>query len=190
MAKKQKPILKASDIQAKWAAEAKGQVWSPTDTITALGAQNDELVTQNSKYEKQITELMKRLEARQSSVSNLRDLLDTIMKEYGIKAAFEPLIKMACEKYSDDHVNAALAGQYVLNNDQRIKIWTEILSYQIPKLKAIEMSGQTDQTVTVIVRRFGDGSQQPVMRNVTPQAAPVVVDEAASAASDVKIRRF
>jgi hypothetical protein len=57
-----------------------------------------------------------------------------------------------------DHPVEAARGQLVCTTDQRIKIWTEILQYQMPKLKAVEVSGQVDNTITVIVRRFGEDS--------------------------------
>lgn len=42
-----------------------------------------------------------------------------------------------------------------VDTDQKIKILTELLSYQIPKLKSVETKGQVDHKVTVTIRRYG-----------------------------------
>jgi hypothetical protein len=104
--------------------------------------------------------------------TQLRIELDNILKKNGINAAFEPLVELALERYPKDFSVANLAGQLVCSVDQRIKIWTELLSYQLPKLKAIEVAGQVDHSLTVVIRRFGGDTL--LERNVTPQAATEV----------------
>lgn len=102
--------------------------------------------------------------------SQLRIALDTILRKNGINAAFEPLVELALERYSPGH---PMAGQLVCSVDQRIKIWTELLSYQLPKLKAMEIAGQVDHSLTVVIRRFGGDAV--VERNVTPPATEVPI---------------
>lgn len=184
-----KTILKAADIQAKWAKEAKGEVWLPTDTIFAQEGQIKELVSQNTAYEKQLEQMTRRLDQSTGGTASLKAHLDTILKKWGIQAAFEPLIEMATALYPADYPIETLRGEFKLNADQRIKVWTEILSYQLPKLKAMEVSGTVDSSITVVVRRFGGDAV--IERDVTPPVVQKIVDvEAKSEGPDVKVKKF
>lgn len=158
-----KKIMTAAQIQALWKEEAKGEPWTPSDTITRLLGENNKLAihkkreeTERERLEAEVERLQVRLDRAKTSSACIREYLDETLAKHGIKAAFEPLIAMATERYPEDFSVEALQGEFKLDADQRIKIWTEILSYQMPKLKAMEVSGTIDNSISVIVRRFGD----------------------------------
>lgn len=158
MAATTKKIITAEEIKAGLAMQSKGEQWLPSKQIETLTKNNKELELDLKEQAKQIEKLQDKLSKQKGSSASIRDFLDTTLKKYGITAAFEPLIEMATERYPDDFTVEALRGQFVLDPDQRIKIWTEILSYQLPKLKAMEVSGHVDNSLTVFVKRYTGGS--------------------------------
>lgn len=162
-------VITAEQIKESWDAQRQGK--KPTNLDELLAAKRSE-----EKLKKEKAEL-KLAVAKLESVgpTALRAKLDDILKGYGITAAFEPLVELAMERYPADYPVLTMAGQLVCSVDQRIKIWTELLSYQLPKLKAIEVAGQVDHSLTVVIRRFGGDSV--IERNVTPPTVdvPVVV---------------
>ena len=163
----------------------------PTVAKTEIQETRAKLVTadaERARLEQQVEELAKKLQKQNTSTNALREWLNEHLNKHGIKAAFEPLIEMAIERYPQDYVVPELRGMFKLDADQRIKIWTEILSYQLPKLKAIEVGGQVDMGLTVIVRRFG-GGDAVIERQVTPAAIPVQA-EVTPEIPGVSVRKF
>lgn len=86
------------------------------------------------------------IEKKKASPVEMRRQLGEILEKYGIEPA-EELIKLATEVDGN--------GKLVATRSERTKIWTEILQYRMPKLKSVEMSGTVDNTITVVVRKFG-----------------------------------
>lgn len=153
--RQKKHVLTATEIQQKWEAEEKGLPWPPPAELSVLRNEKEELRKKVMMLENKVAS---------SSVSALRAKLDEMLAKFGIQAAFEPLIEIALERYPDTH--PTLGGQLVCSVDQRIKIWTELLSYQLPKLKAVEMAGQVDHSLTVIIKRFGGGEDQRLVQQM------------------------
>jgi hypothetical protein len=83
---------------------------------------------------------------RKLNPAELRKSLEAILEAHGVEPA-EELIKMATERNEQ--------GQLILPPGERLRIWSELLQYRMPKLKSTEMSGQIDHTITVVVRKFG-----------------------------------
>ena len=179
-------IITAAEINAQKEAAKNNQ---PLPQAAELGLLRNEKVDL-TKQNEALTTKVKMLEATRdaNSPSRLRQMLDGILTKNGINAAFEPLVELALERWPDDH--PTFAGQLVCSVDQRIKIWTELLSYQLPKLKAIEMAGQVDHSLTVVIRRFGEGDAI-IERAAQPQQAidiPVTVKEEKNDA--VRVKKF
>lgn len=99
---------------------------------------------------------------------NLKTLLDELFKRHGVEPA-EELVRMATERDA--------LGNFILTIDQRIKIWSDLLSYRMPRLKAMEVSGQLDHSLTVIVRKFGEGDM------LIERARPIEIVELGSGKS-------
>lgn len=168
MAKKKeaKPVITADEIKKHWEAEKAGIPNVHMKQLLEARTAEFALI----KEKRDLEDKVRKLEAHTPTA--LRQELDRILKTHGINAAFEPLVALAMERHPLEH--PTMAGQFVCSVDQRIKIWTELLSYQLPKLKAIEMAGQVDHSLTVVIRRFGGDAV--VERNVTPpEPAPVEV---------------
>lgn len=73
------------------------------------------------------------------STSELRQVLDAAIEETGI----EPICEM---------LRMVRAGE--LTMDQKIKILSEVNSYRMPKLKAVEVKGDIDLSITVNVKHY------------------------------------
>lgn len=180
------PVISAEGIKEIWEAEKKGK--TPPALLQLMESQRSEQTLQQEK--EKLEDKVRRLEAY--SPTALRMQLDAILKKYGITAAFEPLIEIAMERYPDTH--SLMGGQLVCSIDQRIKIWTELLGYQLPKLKAIEMAGQVDHSLTVIIKRFGDdnGNGRNIEKIVSD--TPVTVDVPSKVEHDlpkgVSVKKF
>lgn len=160
MGKSKTVVVSAADIQAQWAQEANNPRQLPSETIIKQQRAIGELAHENNSIKKQLEKALDKLDKSKGGSASLREHLDSILAKHGIKAAFEPLIAMAMEQWpKDEHTPQVLWGQFKLEADQRIKIWCEILSYQLPKLKAMEVSGQVDNSLTVYVKRFGGNPQ-------------------------------
>lgn len=138
-------VLTPEQIKQKWEFERAGKAWPPmVDTKTLLHQQLKISATedQNLALRQAV------LESPIATNANLRTLLDQLFKRHGVEPA-EELLKMAMKRDA--------IGNFELTTDQRIKVWAELLAYRMPKLKAQEVSGQIDHSLTVIVRKFGDG---------------------------------
>jgi len=181
MGKTKTIVVSAADIQAQWAKQAQDPQQLPSTTIIKQQKALGELEHENDQIKKQLEKALSKLDKAKGGSANLREMLDTVLAKYGIKAAFEPLIAMATETHKEDEsIPKVLWGRFVLEADQRIKIWTEILSYQLPKLKAMEVSGQIDNSLTVYVKRFGGasvGMAEQLIQEV--QQVPITHKEAA-----------
>ena len=173
-----------------WASKTNNEVVLPSDTIVRQHNALTKAEYERDQLEKTVEELSSKLEGRRSLTAGIREYLDETLKKHGIKAAFEPLIQMATEVWPDTAEPAIIRGQFRLDADQRIKIWTEILSYQLPKLKAMEVSGQIDNSITVMVRRFG-GGDAVIERSASIPVESKVVEMKSAASNDmVDKKRF
>lgn len=185
-----KPIITAAEIQAMWASKTKNEVILPSETIVRQHHALEKVEYERAQLEKTVDELSNKLEGRKSLTAGIREYLDETLKRHGIKAAFEPLIEMATERWPDTAEPAIIRGTFRLDADQRIKIWTEILSYQLPKLKAMEVSGQIDNSITVMVRRFGGGDAVIERAASIPVESKVTPMKSAGGDSIVEKKRF
>lgn len=191
-----KPIVTAAQIKAAWSKDKPLTTEKVEDTklkkvaheanraLLQAAVDKADLEAENARMVKEVEKLNQRLEKQQSSTASIRAHLDAMLAKHNIRAAFEPLIEMATERYPDDFKVEVLRGEFKCDVDQRIKIWTEVLSYQLPKLKAMEVSGQIDNQLTVIVKRFGQGANTSVdesaaMKNVTDVPATVETEQEA-----------
>lgn len=181
-------MLSADELNAKWAAEAEGREWASPAEL-----RQKEVEVFNAKKRQQEAEILlhkqrlasanktKEIEklkadaAKEQAISpqELRKRLDDTLQEHGVSPEGE-LVRMALERYPADFIVPELAGQFTLTADQRIKIWCELLSYRMPKLKAMEVSGQVDASLTVIVRKFGDDAM--VERKIAAVPVEAIVE--------------
>lgn len=110
-------------------------------------------------HEVHATVVAERDKLRRAVKVNKNATVRMILEELGVEPAKE-LIKMALEEDAK--------GQLALSSDQRIKIWSELLQYQQPKLKSVEHSGKVDQELTIIVKKF-DAPAEGMIVDVTPR---------------------
>jgi hypothetical protein len=137
-------VLTVEEIRQREECLAAGRPWPPAqEHIAALGTV-DRLEKENQELRDQVEREQR---SRKLTPADRHRTLDEICRKYGIEPA-EELIKATLEMNSD--------GTPKLSNDQRIKIWTELLQYRMPKLKSIEVQGTVDHTLTVYVKKFGD----------------------------------
>ena len=186
-----KIILTAAEILA--AEKAKEAGMEVTDPGVVNSLINEKASLEHSLKVAEEEKLLLSAKLKSQTPQGLRLRLEECLKQFGITAAFEPLIELATERYPMDHPVEAARGQLVCTTDQRIKIWTEILQYQMPKLKAVEVSGQVDNSITVIVRRFGDDSVIERKIPVTEIASSVEVKQVKTennATPGVVIKKF
>lgn len=186
MAKKR--IITAAEIIAHQEAAKAGMQVTDPGAVNALINEKAQVEEALQKAEDEKKLLSAKLKAQ--TPQGLRARLEEALSKFGITAAFEPLIELATERYPADFPVENLRGQLVCTVDQRIKIWTEILQYQMPKLKAVEVAGQVDNSITVIVRRFGGDSI--VERAIPTQATevPVEIKQLPEQPPGVSIKRF
>lgn len=140
MAKHKTVVITAEELIARRAAASAASA----DLLTARQIAEQAIANQ-AKTEKVVEELKKTYSPVQA-----QEALATCLGKYGVDPADE-LVRMALEQ--DD------TGKFILTADQRIGIWKELLSYRLPKLKSAQMAGQIDQSLTVIVKRFGENGQ-------------------------------
>jgi len=116
-----------------------------------------------SKYDKAMLQQRGKL-----SISEARTTLESLCIKHGIQPAEELLLMV---KQKDKN------GCALLTVDQRIKILSELLGYQMPKLKAVETHSLTDMNLTVVVRKFGDNvTEKMIKKAVQLQVEGEVVD--------------
>jgi hypothetical protein len=78
------------------------------------------------------------------TAAELRQVLDLAIEETGLEPVYE-LLRMV------------RAGEVTM--DQKIKILSEINSYRMPKLKAVEYKGEMDLNITVQVKQYDTNVQ-------------------------------
>lgn len=131
--------MTVAEIRARNAMKAEGK--NPDSPAEVLA-----LRTQVSQLTNQVESLTsKKLDAKLSPVE-MRKSLDSLLEFYQIEPA-EELIKAATEKTVD--------GRFALPVGDRMEIWSTLLQYRMPKLKATEISGKVDQNITIKVLHFG-----------------------------------
>lgn len=177
------PVLNADSIKAMWDAEKEGK---PITVPAAIVAQAQETVS----LRQQVADLRESAEKPKAITGQLRAALSDILAKHKIKAAFEPLVELALEKHPPGH---EYAGSFVCDVDQRIRIWVELLQYQMPKLRAIEVAGEIDNTLTVVIRKFDDSGsvrqvQQAIQKEAVIDVPTQVTPEDGGPA--IKIRKF
>lgn len=184
MGKKTKtPVLNAEAIRAMWDAEKEGK---PLTAPAALVQQAAETVS----LRQQVIDLKEKSEKPKALTAQLRSALADILAKHKITAAFEPLVELALEKHPPGH---QLEGRFVCDVDQRIRIWIELLQYQMPKLRAIEVAGEIDNTINITIRKFDDSGsvrrvETAVQNNATIDVPVEVTPKDGGPA--IKIRKF
>lgn len=181
------PILSADSIKEMWKAEDEGK---PITAPAAIVAQAQEAIS----LKQQVEELKESAAKPKAITGQLRAALSDILAKHKISAAFEPLVELALERYPMDHKIEALRGQFVCDVDQRIRIWIELLQYQMPKLRAIEVSGEVDNTLTVLIRKFDDSGSIRQVTTAVEKSAAIEVPSTVVTPNDggpaIKIRKF
>jgi hypothetical protein len=114
---------------------------------TVVGMSNAQKTIEERDTE--IEELRAKLAKAEKSTSpaKMRGIIDELCNKYGVEPA-EELIKLATERDA--------MGQFVLPNGERIKIWSELIQYRMPKMKSLEVQGQVDHNITIKVVSFRD----------------------------------
>lgn len=111
--------------------------------------------------ENRVQALCRRREKK--STAEIQEALDLIMQKHDMEPA-EELVKMVMEKQDD--------GQWVLTNDQRIKILTDLTQYRMPKLKSVEVAGNVNHKHEIIIVRYGeDGKVSRDSKGPAPEVA-------------------
>ena len=106
--------------------------------------------TEISELRRQLGELQSKM-SRPKSSAEIREGLMLICQKYSMIPA-EELIKMAMEtRELPDGTKV-----WALTPELRTKILTEILGYQMPKLKAVEVQGQIDHEHHIMIVRYGE----------------------------------
>lgn len=135
-------VLTAEQIKAKWDLEKLGIAGGVSP------AEHETLKQENEEFRR-----------KGPSRQDLRKTLADLFKQYGIDPA-EELIKIATETYEDNEGKT----RFVSTRQERTDIYMKLLEYRYPKLKAVEMSGQIDASLTISIVRFGeDGTRLPSM---------------------------
>lgn len=86
------------------------------------------------------------------SMAEKRSSLDEALREFDTEPIKE-LLQMYHEKYPENHEKA---GQYVMSSGDRRRLMQEILQYQLPKLKSVDMSAAIDLDITVTITEFSE----------------------------------
>ena len=126
-----------------------------------LAAQNERLAAQN------------RAIAQRGVITaaDRRQIFDNLLEKYGVEPA-EELLKMLADP-ADPH--------YVNDIEMRAKLWQDLMQYRMPKLKSIEVSGQVEHKVNVVIVRYGEDGSVRQEKLTEARRAPVL---------DVKTEKF
>lgn len=128
-------------------AEIKAKMAGRKETRATLSTENMALTVASRELENKVNELKNKVSDLKSKPTALRRGLDEIFQEYGVEPA-EELVRLAVEKME--------SGIHVLDTDQRIQIWRDLLQYRMPKLRAVETKGTVDHKISITIKRFGD----------------------------------
>lgn len=145
---KGKPVVTAEELNKRWGKKTPEQLpsaagLSPKQVMVAAIEHVRHVAVMEQKVNEQAAKLE---EVKKYSPLQAQEALAACLQKYGVDPADE-LTKMAIE--CDE------TGKFILTADQRIKIWLELLSYRMPKLKSAQVAGQIDTQMTIVVKKFG-----------------------------------
>lgn len=135
---KQKVILSAEELRLRRLKKEQG---IPVVTESEVLTLRNKVVA----LENQLAKRQESLAERGPCPATLRAKLDTLLEHYNVEPA-EQVIKILMEK--DD------SGQFVLGPKDRAELWMDLNQYRMAKLKAVELSGKVDQSITYNVIMF------------------------------------
>lgn len=95
--------------------------------------------------EETVEELQRKLDrpSKKLTALGLKEKADAILARYEVEP-MEELIKIATGHHGE------------ISIELQTKIWSDLLQYRMPKLKAVEMSGQVDTTLNVSIVQFDE----------------------------------
>lgn len=97
--------------------------------------------------------------------SELRHIMDIVMEHYEVEPIIE-LVRMGC----DSNLDPAL----------RAKIWMELQSYRMPKLKSVEHHGEVKHQHNIVIVRFGEDGKIQTKKSTTSAIDVAVQKEIAN----------
>lgn len=114
-----------------------------------------------------VPQAVMKVQDRVLTVQDRRQILDEILQKYGAEPA-EELLKMAMATRTNQH------GEEVpmLSTKERVDIWKELLSYRMPKLKAVQLEGKIDTNINITIVRYGEDGKVQSEPGVVPK--PIV----------------
>lgn len=171
MPRASKRILSADEIKAGWDAEKVGAPPPAAAALVEERKKNEALEKENAQLEGKA----KKYDKTRNHTGEVRDALEALLRQHGISPATE-LVELALERYPEDFVDKTLAGRLLCTVDQRIKIWQDLLGYQLPKLRSVEMAGQIDAGLTVIIKKFGEETTLIERKLNGPIDVPAIVN--------------
>lgn len=151
-------VLSVAEIAVRQALVEGGADGS---TVTTLSSAQEDLARRDA----EISELRAKLEEQRTRASPLRmrAIIDDLCTKHGVEPA-EELMKLALQKNAE--------GQFLLGPSDRIRIWSELIQYRMPKMKSLEVSGQVQTDVTVRVVSFREPSR--VISETVVQDAEII----------------
>lgn len=131
--------------------------------ITA--ATHGAVVNERDTLRSRVAELQGQLDRARVSPTAMKLTFDAICERHGVEPADE-LIRIATARDEE--------GRHILPAKERASIWADLLQYRMPKLRATEVSGKIDHSLTIVVQRFGSGEKLSEKR--IDMAAGQVID--------------
>ncbi len=99
------------------------------------------------------------------TAAELREAMEVVFQKYDMDPMDE-LVRIVMERNPD--------GAFILDADQRIRVLGELLSYRMPKLKAMEVGGAVAVQHTINIVRYGEDGKRVIESKVA--AAPGIID--------------
>ena len=121
------------------------------------GGGTSEIQVRDAIYEK--LQLMSR------SRADLRRVMDIVMEHFGV----EPIVELV-----------RMASQETLDPSLRAKIWMELQSYRMPKLKSVEHTGTVNHQHNVVIVRFGEDGKVRTEKQLRTSVPTEAIREEAS----------
>ena len=110
-------------------------------------------------------EIYEKIQALSRSRADLRRVMDIVMEHFGV----EPIVELV-----------RMASQETLDPSLRAKIWMELQSYRMPKLKSVEHTGTVNHQHNVVIVRFGEDGKVRTEKQLRTSVPTEAIREEAS----------
>jgi hypothetical protein len=142
------PVLTVAQLREREEFLKKGLPWPPPAHLELL---REKAGAAEDKARAAENELTKLLNTKPGQEAKVRNSLEEALRRYDLNPEDE-LVRLLVERND--------SGQFIMGQNERVKLLMTLLEYRQPKLKAVESTETKNFNINVTIRRFGKQAKE------------------------------